>query len=157
MNIDLRKSIHKHALDSKLLDLIGRAEMDTELQKTVDKIIQDKDLVKKEAEAKLGLDEEELKKASRFCHKGSKKNGGLVHQLGRLTIDRKLLVFCSLAIGNARFYYLSRTYLFLNKMYFLGLCSNNQLINDYEYFNGKVRSIVLNMKQHTSILDRSVS
>ena len=73
VNIDLRKSIHKHALDSKLLDLIGRAEMDTELQKTVDKIIQDKDLVKKEAEAKLGLDEEELKKHLDFVIKEVKK------------------------------------------------------------------------------------
>ena len=47
--------------------------MDTELRKTVDKIIQDKDLVKKEAEAKLGLDEEELKKHLDFVIKEVKK------------------------------------------------------------------------------------
>jgi hypothetical protein len=73
LNIDLRKSIHKHALDSKLLDLIGRAEMDTELQKTVNKIIQDKDILKLEAKAKLDLDEEELKKHLDFVIREVKK------------------------------------------------------------------------------------
>jgi hypothetical protein len=73
VNSDLRKSIHKHALESNLLDLIGRAEMNTELQRTVDKIIRDKNLIGKEAEAKLDLDEDELKKHLDFVIKEVKK------------------------------------------------------------------------------------
>jgi hypothetical protein len=34
-NTNLRKSIHKHALESKLLNLIGHAEFEKEVQKTV--------------------------------------------------------------------------------------------------------------------------
>ena len=101
--------------------------MDTELQRTVDKIIQDKDLVKKEAEAKLGLDEDRTKKASGFCHKGSKKNGGLVHQLGRLTIERKTagLFVCH---WECQIYYLSRTYLFLIPRFWIGRCHDMIMI-----------------------------
>jgi hypothetical protein len=73
LNTDLRKSIHKHALESKLLDLIGQAEMNNELQRTVDKIIRDKDLIRNEAEAKLDLDEEELKKHLDFVIREVKK------------------------------------------------------------------------------------
>ena len=42
-NNELRKSIRKHALESRLLNLIGHAEMEREIQKTVKKITQDKD------------------------------------------------------------------------------------------------------------------
>jgi hypothetical protein len=73
VNIDLRKSIHRHALESKLLDLIGRAEMNTELQRTVDNIIGDKNLLGKEEEGNLDLDEDELKKHLDFVIKELKK------------------------------------------------------------------------------------
>lgn len=39
-NTDLRISIHEIAKESKLLDLIGKAEMENEINKTVNKIIQ---------------------------------------------------------------------------------------------------------------------
>ena len=39
----LRKSIRKHALESKLLSLIGTVEIENEIQKTVTKITQDKE------------------------------------------------------------------------------------------------------------------
>ena len=39
-NHDLRKLIRNHALESRLLDLIGQAEMDNEIRKTVKKITQ---------------------------------------------------------------------------------------------------------------------
>jgi hypothetical protein len=35
---DLRKTIYKHAVESKLLGMLGRAEMEKELQNTVGKI-----------------------------------------------------------------------------------------------------------------------
>lgn len=40
-NTNLRKSIHKHALGSKLLNLIGHAEFEREIQTTVGKIVKD--------------------------------------------------------------------------------------------------------------------
>jgi hypothetical protein len=73
VNTDLRKSIHKHALESKLLDLIGQAEMNNELQRTVDKIIRDKQLTQNGTEAKLDLDEEQLKKHLDFVIREVKK------------------------------------------------------------------------------------
>ncbi len=45
-NSNLRRSIYKYALESKLLGLIGQAEMADELQKTVTKITNDKNLVR---------------------------------------------------------------------------------------------------------------
>ena len=41
-NHDLRKLIRKHALESRLLDLIGQAEMDNEIRKTVKKLLKTK-------------------------------------------------------------------------------------------------------------------
>ena len=38
---NIRKSIHKHALESKLLNLIGQAEFEREIQRTVGKIIEE--------------------------------------------------------------------------------------------------------------------
>jgi hypothetical protein len=38
VNTDLRKTIYKHAVESKLLEMLGRAEMEKELQNTVGKI-----------------------------------------------------------------------------------------------------------------------
>jgi hypothetical protein len=39
-NSTLRKSIHRHAIKSNLLDLIGQAEMEKEIQKTVTEIVE---------------------------------------------------------------------------------------------------------------------
>ncbi len=61
-NINLRKSIHKITRESKLLDLIGQAEMEKELQKTINKIVKDKDILREDPSVKLELDEIELKK-----------------------------------------------------------------------------------------------
>jgi hypothetical protein len=61
-NSSLRKSIHKHAVESKLLSLIGHAEMEKEIQKTVDKLAQDKVKLQQDTNLPLELDEKELKK-----------------------------------------------------------------------------------------------
>jgi hypothetical protein len=65
-NNNLRKSIHKHALESKLLHLIGQAEMEKEVQKTVQEITQDaqeKGNLEIDTEQQpIELDEKELKK-----------------------------------------------------------------------------------------------
>ena len=50
MNNDLRKSIYKHAIESKMLNLIGHAEMEREIQKTVTKIIQSQENIEEERE-----------------------------------------------------------------------------------------------------------
>ena len=60
-NHDLRKFIRKHALESRLLDLIGQAEMDNEIQKTVKKITQNKDTLERD-KTEFELDEKELEK-----------------------------------------------------------------------------------------------
>jgi hypothetical protein len=61
-NHDLRKLIRKHALESRLLDIIGQAEMDNEIRKTVKKIAQNKDTLEMNKKAKFELDEKELEK-----------------------------------------------------------------------------------------------
>ena len=61
-NNALRRSIRKHALESRLLDAIGQAEMENEIQKTVTKITQDKNNLMIETEQTVELDEDELKK-----------------------------------------------------------------------------------------------
>ena len=62
----MRKSIHKHALESRLLSLIGHAEMEKEIQRTVRKIAQDKNRFEIDTEQlqqqPVELDENELKK-----------------------------------------------------------------------------------------------
>ena len=72
-NAGLRRSIYKHALDSRLLNLIGTAEMDREIQKTVTTILQDKDVKEMRSEEHLDLDAEELKKHLDFVIKEVKK------------------------------------------------------------------------------------
>ena len=74
-NNELRKSIHKHALESRLLRLIGHAEMEKEIEKTVKKITQDKDILEIETEQQqqpVELDEKELKICI-LSNKGGKK------------------------------------------------------------------------------------
>ena len=61
-NNDLRKSIYKHALESKLLDAIGRAEVENELQQTVRKITEEKKHLMTETQQPVELDGVELKK-----------------------------------------------------------------------------------------------
>ena len=72
-NSDLRKSIYKHALQSKLLNLIGHAEFENEIQKTVGKIIEDTPDIEIITETKDQLDEEELKKYLEVVIKEVKK------------------------------------------------------------------------------------
>ena len=72
-NNELRKSIHKHALESKLLGLIGHAEMEKEIQKTVKKISQDKESLERDTEQPVELDEKELKKYVDFVIREVKK------------------------------------------------------------------------------------
>jgi hypothetical protein len=59
-NNNLRSSLHKHAL--KLLKPIGRAEMEREIQKTVLKISEDKEIAKISGNETFEFDKEELKK-----------------------------------------------------------------------------------------------
>ncbi len=63
-NNELRKSIYKHAVESRLLRLIGHAEMESEIEKTVSKISKDKNLLEIDAEQQrlLEIDEKGLKK-----------------------------------------------------------------------------------------------
>jgi hypothetical protein len=73
VNIDLRKSVYKHAIDSRLLGIIGKAEVNRELQNTVGKILKDKNIMKTEAEENLDLDSEELIKHLDFVLREVKK------------------------------------------------------------------------------------
>jgi hypothetical protein len=62
VNNNLRKSIYKHAVESKMLHLIGHAEMEKEIQKTVTKIIQSQENIEVEREVGIELDQVELRK-----------------------------------------------------------------------------------------------
>ena len=72
-NNNLRKSIRKYALESRLLDLIGQAEMEKEIQRTVNKITQDKGSLGMNTELSVELDEKELKKYVGFVIREVKK------------------------------------------------------------------------------------
>jgi hypothetical protein len=63
-NNHLRKSIYKHAVESRLLRLIGHAEMESEIEKTVGKISKDKNHLEIDTEQQrlLDIDEKGLKK-----------------------------------------------------------------------------------------------
>ena len=65
-NNDLRKSIYKYTLESKLLGQIGRADMENELQKTVTKITDEKEHLMTGTEQPVELDGMELKKYIEF-------------------------------------------------------------------------------------------
>ena len=75
VNNNLRRSIRKHALESRLLDAIGQAEMENEIQKTVTKITQDKNSLMTETDQRMELDEKELKKYVDLVVKEVKKEG----------------------------------------------------------------------------------
>jgi hypothetical protein len=74
-NNELRRSIHKHALESKLLGAIGHAEMEKEIQKTVKQVNRDKQELEKELEEPVELDEMELEKYIEFVVKEVRKTG----------------------------------------------------------------------------------
>jgi hypothetical protein len=61
-NNELRRFIHKQALESKLLSLIGHAEMENEIQRTVTKITQNLDTLGEREKTEVEVDEDELKK-----------------------------------------------------------------------------------------------
>jgi len=61
-NAHLRQFVNKHAKNSRLLNLIGKAEFEKETQKTVKKILEDIAHHRKSEELKGELDEVELKK-----------------------------------------------------------------------------------------------
>jgi len=71
-NNDLRKSIYKHASESKLLGQIGRAEVEIEMQKTVTKITDEKKYLM--TEQQVELDGMELKKYIDFVVREVKKD-----------------------------------------------------------------------------------
>jgi uncharacterized membrane protein YeaQ/YmgE (transglycosylase-associated protein family) len=66
VNNNLRKDIYQHALRPELLHSIGRAEMEREVQKTVNELITRQDILGREREiqrvAKVELDQKELRK-----------------------------------------------------------------------------------------------
>ena len=61
-NNQLRKSIYRHALESKFLGLIGHAEMENEIQKTIRRVSRDKNIIEKELQEPVEFDEAQLKK-----------------------------------------------------------------------------------------------
>lgn len=76
-NNDLRRSIHKYALQSKLLSLIGQAEMQNEMQKTVNKLIRRTDELEMDTQIPIELDEKELKNYMSFVISEVKKQNKL--------------------------------------------------------------------------------
>jgi hypothetical protein len=62
VNDNLRKSIRKHAVKSKLLNLIGHAEMEKEIQKTVTDIIRSQDISDIDKESEFELDKQEIRR-----------------------------------------------------------------------------------------------
>ena len=75
-NDKLRKSIYKHATESRLLGLIGHAEMEKEIEKTVKKITQRKGSLERETDILIEFDERALKKYVDFVVKETKKEDG---------------------------------------------------------------------------------
>ncbi|MDQ3840418.1 MAG: hypothetical protein M3297_14255 [Thermoproteota archaeon] len=77
-NNELHRTIHKRALELKLLGAIGHGEMEKEIQKTVKQVSRDTDELETELEEPVDLDELELEKYIEFVvkevRKGSKHN-----------------------------------------------------------------------------------
>ena len=73
-NNDLRKSIYKYALGSKLLGQIGRAEVEIEMQKAVTTITNEKKHLMTDTEQPVELDGMELKKYLEFVIREVKKD-----------------------------------------------------------------------------------
>jgi hypothetical protein len=69
-NNELRRSVYKHASESRLLGLIGQAELQREIRKTVDKITKDKaHLIDTSINELTTIDEKELGKYIEFVVK----------------------------------------------------------------------------------------
>ena len=71
----MRRSIHRHALESKLLGAIGHAELEKEIQNTVKQVTKDKHELEKELEEPVELDELELEKYIEFVVREVRKVG----------------------------------------------------------------------------------
>jgi hypothetical protein len=71
-NRNLRKYIHQRAM--KLLNPIGRAEMEREIQRTVKKISEDKEIIRISKEESFEFDEDELKKYVNEVIKARREN-----------------------------------------------------------------------------------
>jgi hypothetical protein len=75
VNNELRKSIYKHTSESKLLRMIGQAELEKEIGKTVEKITKDKAYLMDSSERELvAIDEKELGKYIDLVVKELKKD-----------------------------------------------------------------------------------
>jgi hypothetical protein len=74
-NSELRRFIHKQALESRLLSLIGHAEMEKEIQRTITKITRDKGKLEIDRSQPIELDEHELKKYINLVVREIKKEG----------------------------------------------------------------------------------
>jgi hypothetical protein len=72
-NNELRKSIRKRALESKFLGLIGHAEMEKEIQRTVKRVSEDKNLIEIALQEPVEFDEPQLKKYVEFVIKEVRK------------------------------------------------------------------------------------
>jgi len=72
-NNELRKSIYKHAQESKFLKLIGHAEMEKQIQRTVKEVSEDKNIIEKELQEPVEFDEAELKKYVEYVIKEVRK------------------------------------------------------------------------------------
>jgi hypothetical protein len=72
-NNELRRSIHRHALESKLLGVIGHAELEKEIQNTVKQVTKDKYELEEELQEPVELDELELEKYIEFVVKEVRK------------------------------------------------------------------------------------
>ena len=72
-NSKLRISVYKHAMESKLLGVIGDAEVAKLIEKTVKDISKNKDRLEQDIQRPLEFDEVELKKYVDFVVKEVKK------------------------------------------------------------------------------------
>jgi hypothetical protein len=73
-NSEIRTLIYKHALEIKLLGLIGHAEVEKEINITVDKILKEKGILEHESERSFDLDEDQLKKHLDLVLRETRKN-----------------------------------------------------------------------------------
>jgi hypothetical protein len=72
-NDNLRKAIRRHTLKSILLGLIGQAEMEKEIQKTVTEIVESRDILDINKEGEIELDEKEMRRYMDIVIKEVKK------------------------------------------------------------------------------------
>jgi hypothetical protein len=77
VNNNLRKSIRKHALESRLLGAIGQDERENEIQKIVTKITRDKKNLMTQTKQPMELDEKELKKYVSWIVREAERKGNI--------------------------------------------------------------------------------